>query len=298
MLISRRAHGILLAVAIASAGCGGDDGSEAPDQLVFGGDRPVTLRVPDNYDHNTPTPLLMVLHGHGVTGAVELAYSRLDNLLRDPGVLILAPDGTVDPEGNHFWNAETGWCCDFYDSGVDDVGYLGSLLDEVRAVWNVDPDRIYLFGHSNGAVMAYTLACERASEIASIIALAGTSFLDAADCDPAEPVGILHIHGTDDDTVLFDGGTDCLGHDCVYPGVDETLDHWAGYDGCALTRESAGTLDLDSGLDGAETTIDRYTGCPTGIDVELWTIVGGAHIPTLRNDVYLPMWSWLADHPE
>jgi len=286
-----------MALAIAAAACGGDDAADdTPEQVIFGGDRPVTLQVPANYDHGTPTPLLMVLHGHSVTGVVELAYSRLNNLLGDPGVLILAPDGTIDEEDNNFWNADTGWCCDFYNSGVDDAGYLGGLIDEVRAVWNVDPDRIYLFGHSNGAVMAYTLACRRAADIAAIIALAGTSFVDGADCDPVEPVNILHIHGTEDDTVLFDGGTDCLGRDCVYPGVIDTLDHWAGYNSCATSLESDAPVDVDRAIDGTETTVERYTDCPAGIDVELWTIVGGEHIPNVRNDLHVPLWSWLAAH--
>ena len=279
------------------AGCGSGGGSDRPEQTVFGGDRPVTLQVPPGYDHEVATPLLVSLHGYGVTGAVELAYARLDNLLDDPGVLLLAPDGLVDEEGNQFWNADTGWCCDFYSTEVDDRGYLAGLIDEVRAVWNVDPDRIYLFGHSNGAVMAYTLACDRAADIAAIIALAGTSFVDGADCDPGEPVSILHIHGENDDTVLFEGGTDCLCRDCVYPGAITTLDHWAGYDGCAATRTLDPTaLDLDVGIAGAETSVERYDACPAGIDVELWKIAEGAHIPTLRNDFHQPTWAWLAAH--
>jgi polyhydroxybutyrate depolymerase len=289
----------IVAMLVHLLACGGDDSSERPEQLIFGGDRPVTLQVPSGYDHSQPTALLLSLHGYGVTGSVELAYARLGNLLIDPGILILAPDGTVDEEGDRFWNAETGWCCDFYNTGVDDIGYLLGLIDEVSAVWNVDPARIYLFGHSNGAVMAYTLACERAQDIAAIMVLAGTSFVDAADCTPSEPVSVLHIHGTIDDTVRMEGGTDCLGRDCVYPSVDTTLQHWAGYNGCAISRTpDATTLDLDSSIDGAETSVERHAECPTGVDIELWTIAEGEHIPTLRNDFHLPTWAWLADHPK
>jgi poly(3-hydroxybutyrate) depolymerase len=42
----------------------------------------------------------------------------------------------------------------FYGSGVDDEGYLISIIDLVSAKYNVDLKRVYLIGHSNGGFMA------------------------------------------------------------------------------------------------------------------------------------------------
>ena len=58
------------------------------------------------------------------------------------------------------------------------------------------------------------------------------------------------------------------------------------------------TLNLDFRLPGNETTIQRFDGCARTTDVELWTIHGGAHIPTLSTDFAPHVWQWLSDHPK
>lgn len=262
-----------------------------PDQYEFGGDRPVYLEVPTGYDHATPTPLLIVLHGYSANAFTQLAYTKLDRLVEEEGVLLLAPEGTVNPEGAQFWNA-TDACCDGYGSGVDDVGYLTGLIDEVSAVWNVDPARVYLFGHSNGGYMSYRMACDRADRIAAIASLAGATWMDESKCAPAETVSVLQIHGTEDDAVPYDGDLDT-------PGAARTAELWAGYDGCAGAFAATGAqLDLDTGLDGIDTTAQSFAGCPAGVDVELWTIDGGAHLPVVTDAFRAEVWEFLSSHPK
>jgi polyhydroxybutyrate depolymerase len=286
------------AAAVALWGCGSSE--DEPLQTVFGGDRPVELHVPIGHDPDTPAPLLLVLHGYSVTGGVELAYSRLDKVIDTEGVLVLAPDGTIDPDGNLFWNVDnTGCLLGGSGSLPDDTGYLIGLIDEVAAVYSVDPNRVYVFGHSNGGFMAYRLACNHADRIAAIVSLAGAPALDELDCSPSEAVSVLQIHGDADDTVLFGGGNDIIGLPCPYPGAEESAARWAAHDSCAATRDDPGVrLDLDSGLDGDETRVDEHASCDAGFAVELWTIAGGAHIPSFRNDVHVPIWTFLADHPK
>ena len=74
---------IVISIAFA-ASCGGDDGGasvdagdgDEPRQTIFGGDRPVEIIVGRDYDHETPTPMLFVLHGLGATGPVQAAYTK------------------------------------------------------------------------------------------------------------------------------------------------------------------------------------------------------------------------------
>lgn len=278
--------------------CGSSD--ERPTQTVFGDERPVELRVPGDYDHRVPAPLLLVLHGYGINGAVELVYTRLSEVVDQYGVLVLAPDGTLDLEGNLFWHTEHVDCR--IGEGVplaDDIGYLIGLIDDVSAVWNVDPARVYVFGHSNGGFMAHRLACNYADRIAAIVSLAGAPALDAADCVPSVPVSMLQIHGDDDDVVLYDGGQQIVGATCPYPGAAVVASRWAGHNGCSATLEPAGArLDLDSSLDGEETRVERHADCVTAAVVELWTIEGGGHVPVFRNDVHQHLWGFFAAHPK
>ena len=54
--------------------------------------------------------------------------------------------------------------------------------------------------------MALRMACERADLFAAVVSHAGAAFENPASCTPSEPVSVLHIHGTEDMTILFDGG--------------------------------------------------------------------------------------------
>ncbi len=274
--------------------CGGDPVQE-PLATTFGGSRPVELAVPADYDAASPAPLLIVLHGHSVTGAVQLAYTRLGGLVDSHGFLVMGPDGLINEEGNHYWNA-TDACCDFYDSNVDDASYILGLINEVSAEYSVDPKRIFLWGHSNGGFMSYRMACDYSETIAGIVSLAGATHFDPSDCGATEPVNILQIHGELDSTVPF-AGDEQFQDGSQIPGVENTLTQWATLNGCSDTRTVlSDRLDLDSTVESDETRMERQDGCPVGGSVDLWVIEGGDHIPALRPNFDNLMGSWFSAH--
>src|SRR5205814_3467937 len=114
--------------------------------------------VPPGYDATKPTPLLILLHGYTASGAQQEMYFKLGPVANAQGFLYAIPDGTVDGAGNRFWNA-TDACCNYFGSAVDDVAYLGAIMDDVGTRYNVDPKPIFVVGHSNGGFMAHRLAC-------------------------------------------------------------------------------------------------------------------------------------------
>lgn len=299
-------HGLSLLALItlvALAGCGESDGGSggatqtfpATPRTVFGSDRPVTIQVPKTYDAQRPTPLVVILHGYGADGFFQEEYLGFPPLVDSEGILMIAPDGTIDATGNRFWNA-TPACCGSGGPVVDDVGYIRGLIADISRDYNVDSRRVYLVGHSNGAFMAHRMACEDAHEIAAIISLAGATFEDAAACKPSEPLSVLDIHGDADTEVFYQGGQI---DGVAYPSELETMAHWQVYDHCApgLVTDPV-SLDLDFQLAGSETEVQRFTGCARGTDVELWTIHGGAHIPSLSKRFRTYAWQWLSDHPK
>ena len=256
--------------------------------------RPFEVFAPTSYDEATPMPLVVLLHGFGASGAIQEAYFQLQPLAEERGFLYVHPDGTVNQIGRQFWNA-TDACCGFATT-VDDSAYLLALIEQVEADYNVDPQRIYLVGHSNGGFMSYRMACDHADKIAAVASLAGATFADAERCDPSEPVSVLQIHGTADETIPYTGGT-ILGND--HPSAQTTVDTWADYNECAATTvDAAGVLDMDANLAGAETSTEVFEDCPTGIDVELWTIDGGAHIPARTADMSTGIIDFLFAHPK
>jgi len=265
------------------------------DIMIDLGRGPVTVHVPSSYDAEVPAPLVFLLHGYSATGEGKEAHYRFLPLSEEYGFLYLYPDGTVDFFGNHFWNA-TDACCNFFGSGVDDVGYLMALIDEIRLQLNVDSDRIHFIGHSNGGFMSYRMACEHPETIAAIASLAGATYDDPSDCSPASPVHVLQVHGTADQVISFNGGSWAA----PYPGAVETVEQWAGFDGCANTGVlTPPALDLDADVPGDETNVYRYdTDCEPDGSAELWEVVGGAHSPTPSEDFSRLVVEFLLAHPK
>jgi polyhydroxybutyrate depolymerase len=290
------AGGATATTGIGGGGAVGGAGGAGGTPTTFGGDRPVELMVPDGYDGSAAAPLMILLHGYSASGTVQEMYFGLGAIANQMGMLYAHPDGTVDAMSNGFWNA-TDACCDFYSSGVDDSGYLRQLVDDVRAAYNVDEKRIYLIGHSNGGFMSYRMACDHADIIAAIVSLAGATFSNAANCNPSEPVHVLQIHGDADGTIQYGGG-DILG--TAYPGAIESVEQWASGASCDLNQVSdGGTLDLDTGIAGDETSVARYDqGCASGGSAELWTIAGGAHVPDLGANFAGEVVDFMLAHPK
>lgn len=292
----RHTHRVTAAatVALALAACGGDDGGPVQRPIEFGGDRPVSLQVPGDFDDAHSYPLLVILHGYSANGFLQQGYFRLGNAADDFDALVLAPEGKTDRAGNQFWNADPA-CCDLDGSGVDDVAYLGGLIDDVVASWPVDPARVYVLGHSNGAFMAYRLACDRADVVTAIAGLAGHATSSSVTCTPAHAVNVLHLHGTADATVPYETGT--FGG-VMSPGAVDSVAAWARRDGCTgAPSTSAGAKDLESSLAGSETDVAVTAGCPAGAAADLWTINGGSHIPSLSTSFPTEIMGWFAAHP-
>jgi polyhydroxybutyrate depolymerase len=267
--------------------------------LVVGGDRPVAVRVPSSYDKARPAPLLIVLHGFTGSGSGQETYFGLQHAAEQRGFVTAYPDGTMDSRGDRFWNA-TDACCNFDRADIDDVAYLDGLISAIQAAVTIDPHRIYFAGHSNGGFMSYRMACAHAERIAAIVSLAGATLAKSADCRPSEPVAVLQIHGTADDTIAFTGGSI---EGKAYPGAEETAATWATYDGCAGVASSVDQrVDVDADLNDAgqpaEATVKRWTGCKPGGAIELWTIPGGSHVPTISAAFGPAVLGFLEAHPK
>ena len=272
------------------------DASEAStlDAAGIVAQRPYTLHVPAGYDASKPTPLIVMFHGYSVDGPTEELYMDLTAASDAHKFLYAYGSGTIDATGNRFWNA-TDACCDTNHIGPDDVGYFDAIVADVSSKENVDPKRIFVVGHSNGGFMAHRLACERASTVAGIVSLAGAVYLDASKCNPSEHVSIVELHGDADKTISYTGGMTTEG---TYPSTAQTVATWAGKDGCTGPLAATGqTLDMDSTILGAETKVEAYGSCPAGVDVERWTIQGGAHIPGLTHPTWSDaVWTFLSAH--
>jgi len=269
--------------------------ASAGQTTVDAGRGPITVHIPDSYVDGTPAPLVVLLHGYSGSGYWQESYMQFLGVHEEYGFHYAYPDGTIDQWGNRFWNA-TDACCDFGPTGVDDSAYLAALLDAIEAAVDVDPRRIYLVGHSNGGFMSYRMACDHSDRIAAICSLAGAAWDDPTDCNASAPVNVLQIHGDRDPTILYGGGS-IYGR--TYPSAMESCEQWAAYAGCDPTPLPGDPLNLDKSLPGKESTVLRWeSGCDARGSAELWTIVGGDHVPNLSNPFTTNVIEWFYAHPK
>ncbi|MGB5331657.1 MAG: PHB depolymerase family esterase [Woeseiaceae bacterium] len=218
--------------------------------------RPYDIFIPDGLE--LPAPAVLVLHGGGSDAfnaiRVTCPDGKVDNQdcitghAARNGYIVIAPRGTSRQflKRMRTWNAGGGdagkqWICTSglaCEKGVDDVAYFNTLLDNLEASKQVDMQRVYATGISNGAAMAHRLACEIPDRIAAIAAIAGANQVSAVQgCRPGRAVPVLQIHGTADCAWPYDGGSPycrgARGFDGAYLAVDRSMQVWREINGCS-----------------------------------------------------------------
>jgi polyhydroxybutyrate depolymerase len=236
-----------------------------------GGSRVYRLHIPPRYDGSRAVPLVFVLHGGAGTGAQIERYTGFNQVADAKGFVVVYPDGV-----NRGWN-------DGRDSErvsarahIDDVGFISALIDHLTSRLRIDPLRIYSTGISNGGFLSHRLGMDLSDRFAAIAPIAGTLGENlVARFAPKSPVAVLHIHGTQDRWVRYEGGEVAVqgGMSVSAPRIARM---WAGANGCAPPPRTAQLPDRDPN-DGTRIRADTYAACRGGATVGLYTIVGGGH---------------------
>ncbi|MYD74222.1 MAG: hypothetical protein F4Y11_08350, partial [Chloroflexi bacterium] len=270
----------------------------AGTEIVLGGERPARLLLPHSADLTQSRPLIVLLHGYSSFARQADQYFQFSQSVDDGGFGLLLPNGTIDQIRNRFWNA-TPECCDIFGAEPDDVGYIKALIEEASAYAVFD--QVFAVGHSNGGFMAYRLACEEVSGLTAIVSLAGGAYAEPEECRVPAPLSVLQIHGTKDQSVLYEGGR-LPDHPAPdrrpVPGAKDSVLRWAERAGCDIEEPRFfPTIDTDAAVEGPETSIARFAdGCARGTVMEFWTIEGGGHIPLVWGTDFTPgILKWLAE---
>lgn len=272
----------MLALLLAISSCSAP-GSAAPQGftvgatnhgLSFGGlERSYRLYVPDGL--STPAPLVVMLHGgFGSAQQAERAYGW-DELADRAKFVVAYPEG----EGRA-WNTNGGCCGRPGREGVDDVGFITAAVNAIAADIGIDANRIYATGISNGGMMSYALACNTAA----FAAIGPDSATQLDGCAAPHATSVMHIHGTADRLIRYDGGPGMGVARIDGPAVPELNAFWRGVDRCGPPTTA---------VDGAATT--SAADCADGRGVVLTTVAGGGHEwPPFATAA---LWQFFAEHP-
>jgi polyhydroxybutyrate depolymerase len=231
---------------------------DTDETLSFGGQsRTFHVHAPATYDHATPTELVLVFHGYLESDSDIANVTKMTDKSDAHGFIVVYPQGLNDS-----WNA--GACCgNSASAGVDDVGFVGALLDHLESEYCIDEKHVHAAGFSNGGMLSQRLGCEMSDRIASIGPVAGPLAVDS--CMPGRAVPVLEVHGKSDPIVPYGGG----GLSGT-KSVDDTIAFWVMNDGCTDAAPAQVYMNGDA-------TCSRYSMCDAGSAVELCTISDGGH---------------------
>jgi polyhydroxybutyrate depolymerase len=251
----------LLGVLLALSGCSAAARTQTvfPDgtslhTMAFGGlDRTYRVYKPAGLAA-AAAPLVVMMHGvYGSGEQAENSYGW-DPLADSAKFVVAYPDGV-----GRAWNGH-GCCGRPARENIDDVGFITAMVGQISAALAIDKSRVYATGMSNGGIMSYALACN--SGIFAAIGPDSATQLDA--CAAPHPTSVIHIHGTADKLVPYNGGH---GDSAVNgPAVPDTNAFWRKVDQCGPPTVTT----------SAPVTTSTAA-CADKRSVELITIDGGKH---------------------
>lgn len=210
--------------------------------------RDYRVHLPQGHSLSERLPLVLNLHGLGSNALQQEVYTQF-NVVGDTAGFIVAYPNAIGNE----WNIS--------GSGVDDAGFLSTLIDTIQAKYNIDLSRVYSTGMSMGGFMSYRLACELTCRIAAIASVTG--LLATSPCNASRPIAVMQIHGTDDPTV-------------PYSDVNPTIQSWLQKNNCPTTPVISNLPDVNT-ADSSTVTKSYYGLCGDSTEVILYTINNGGH---------------------
>jgi len=213
-----------------------------------GKQRTYIVHAAPNYAPNRPMPLVIAMHGAGDPAETMQLMTGFDAKADREGFIVVYPNGI-----NRQMNALD--CC----GAEDDIGFLKALIEHMKQLWRVDPDRLYATGISNGAAMSFRLAVELPGTLAAIAPVSG-GFTGPLAANPAyKPTAPVSV-------ITFVGSADRQ-RGAFYQG----LSNWQGRLRCPEGRDVPDPTN--------SSTTRATTKCADGSDVVSYTVYMGHSWP-------------------
>lgn len=174
-----------------------------------GMEMPYELYVPTSYDATRATPLVIALHGLGSNPTQMIRYQGLTDLAEERGYIVVAPMG-YNSRG-WYGSRGPGRASERGDAANDpsNLGILSELdvmnvLDLVRDEFNVDPDRIYLMGHSMGGGGTWHIGMKNPDLFAALGPVAPAIYTSPDALEAIRDVPVIVLMGEADELVRVD----------------------------------------------------------------------------------------------
>lgn len=224
--------------------------------------REYIIYIPSTYDGSSAVPVVLNFHGFGGLASEYMTTADMRPQAESDTFILVYPQGACLNGFSH-WNAALPG--NGNKSNVDDLGFVSSLIDQLNSTYNIDQDRIYACGYSNGGMMSYALACYLSEQIAAIGSVSGAMLDQSSTCVPSHPIPLINLHGTSDDVLPYNGNTEIN-------SIESSLDYWVNLNNTNTTA----TLNTAK-TNGMTIEHHTYAGGDSSVTVEHYKLVGGGH---------------------
>ncbi|HET7711624.1 MAG TPA: PHB depolymerase family esterase [Thermoanaerobaculia bacterium] len=257
--------------------------------------RDYLLYVPKSYDPSRPTPLVISMHGAGGWPVQQMELSGWNRLAERHRFIVVYPAG-IKRAGPRVWRVGRS------PGMMRDVWFIADLIRKVKEDYNIDTQRIYANGISNGAGMSFALSCTLSDRIAAVGLVAGAQNLPWSACTESKAVPMIAFHGTADSMTPYKGGDSWVAP-WPFPDVESWVEKWSRRNRCEPRPEESRVA--------GEVVRREYRNCAENAAVVLYRIDGGGHTwpggqqlpewfagPTSRAiDASALMWEFFEAHP-
>ena len=234
-------------------------------------ERSYYLHVPENLKQGAS--LVVVLHGYTSSATTIMSYSGMNEVADAHNFIAVYPQGTVDRQGNTFFNVGYAFHA---DSVVDDVGFIEALVVRIQTAYALDSKNTFATGMSNGGDMSYLLACTKSSVFSAVAPVAGVMMKTTLEtCAPKRNIPIFEIHGTKDQVSRFAGDLNNKDGWGAYYDMPSTIAFWVNRHG--LDRKTIDAIPDADPSDGSHIVFERYFSSSHANEVWFYKVEGGQH---------------------
>ena len=226
-----------------------------------GVNREYVLYIPNSYDGTSSVPLMLNFHGFGGSASDYMQEADMRSLAEAETFILIYPQGS-SLDGLPHWNA-----CPLggdNKSDADDFGFIEAIINEISSQYNLDMERIYAAGYSNGGMMAYGLANYKSDLVAAVASVSGVML----ECigSTSHPMPVLHLHGTSDGVLPYNGSG-------YWSSVQNTLDYWINFNKTIITptisNDNSGGMSIEHYV---------YDQGDSSVSVEHYKYIKGDHV--------------------
>ena len=237
------------------------------DQIIQGTktERPVIIQTSTNINSDIDYPIVFALHGKG--GKNTSWVNQLKSFTDSGEFVGIYPQGHLDS-----WNLGT------EPSKADDVAFINSIIKELENYNNLDMNKIYAIGTSNGSGMVNKLGIHT-SHFKAIAPVVSQLMESMPIKNNTKPLSIFQINGAKDSTIPINGGT-AFGHNFL--DALKSAEVWAINFQCTLPPQKKIMNNK---------TIYTYSGCNDDKEIKYIRVENGGHnlkptYPNMFSDIW------------